>query len=162
MLVRCRNDAGTMLVRCRNGAGFRFCKWEPFRACSLEMQSLCSPSEEQQNMVAHQTKPSGANQQCSSQNARHLPTCLLNTWRWSHRYLHSNSAVHVWIGRYHPAHTNLCGPMEGVSCSLIVRHKGCHIVGALDSLPHSVSPKGSSSPIVTALRQRQRPKSIPC
>jgi len=30
-------------------------------------------------MVAHQTNPSGANQQCSSQNARHLPTCLLNT-----------------------------------------------------------------------------------
>ena len=74
MLVRCRNNAGTMMVRCRNGSGFRFRKWEPFRACSLEIQGLCSPSEEQQNMVAHQTNPSGANQLCSSQNARHLPS----------------------------------------------------------------------------------------
>ena len=74
MLVRCRNNTGTMLVRCRNGAGFRFRKWEPLSACSLEMQGLCSPSEEQQNMVAHQTNPAGANQQCESQNAWHLPT----------------------------------------------------------------------------------------
>ena len=88
---RCWNDAGTMLERGWDDAGamlppenmdhhgrmvFRVRKWEPFRVCSLETHGLCSPSEEQQNMVAHQTNPSGANQQCSSQKCKALAYML--------------------------------------------------------------------------------------
>ena len=155
MLVRCRNDAGTMLVRCRNGAGFRFRKWEPFRACSLEMQGLCSPSEEQQNMVAHQTNPSGANQQRSYQNARHLPTCLLNTCinRAGRIGTSTPIVLYMWGLGGTTRHTKTyiyVGQWKESPAPRIVWHEGCHIVGALDSLPHSVSPKGSSSPKTAA------------
>ena len=119
-------------------------------------------------MVAHQTNPSGANQQCSSQNARHLPTCLLNTCinRAGRIGTSTPIVLYMWGLGGTTRHTNTyiiyVGQWKESPAPRIVWHEGCHIVGALDSLPHSVSPKGSSSLIVTALRQRQRPKSIPC
>ena len=124
-------------------------------------------------MVAHQTNPSGANQLCSSQNAMHLTLALarlaslLNTCinRAGRIGTSTPIVLYMWGLGGTARHTNTyiiyVSQWKESPAPRIVWHEGCHIVGALDSLPHSVSPKGSSSLIVTALRQRQRPKSIP-
>ena len=85
-------------------------------------------------MVAHQTNPSGANQQCSSQNARHLPTCLLNTCinRAGRIGTSTPSELYMWgLGGTTRHTTNLypCGQMEGVSCLLLLD-------GVARGLPH--------------------------